>query len=116
MIPFYLAYNESKPDSECFTTVQLTEKQARILFDNTIERMKTLGQSYSTMWRVNYEINDSFDLDAESKKLSPEHYQFAVHVVLDVCQTQPELKDVYEPIKTALMADKRFQAACNAQF
>lgn len=111
MIPFYLAYDESKPDDECFTTVELTEKQARILFDNTIEKMKTLGKSYSTMWRVNYEINDSFDLDAESENLSPEQYRFAAHAVLETCQAQSELKDVYKPIKTALMSDPRFQAA-----
>lgn len=111
MITFYLAYDASKPDNECFTSVKLTDKQARILFDHTLEKMKTLGKSYSTMWRMNYEINDSFDLDAESEDLSPEHYRFAASTVLEICQTQPELKDVYKPIKTALMSDPRFQAA-----
>ena len=72
--------------------------------------MENINQNTGLMWEVNYEICDYLTFDG-AEELSSEEYRTAANAVLKACETEPELKEVYEPIKAAFELEKRFQAA-----
>lgn len=88
----------------------LNKKQAHLLYENTKETMLEIGENTGIMWEMNYEVCDYFSFDG-ADELTPTQYRMAFNAVVKACESVAELKGVYQPIKTALMSDPRFQAA-----
>lgn len=91
-------------------SIELSKIQAHLLYEHTKDMMLEIDADTGLMWQMNYETSDYLSFDG-ADNLTPKQYRIAFDTVVKACETVPELRDVYEPIKTSLMLDPRFQAA-----
>ncbi|MDO4434675.1 MAG: hypothetical protein Q4B82_08885 [Alysiella sp.] len=91
-------------------TTPLNKQQAYAFSLATQKPITQLDEQLGLLWEINYEMFEYFDLDCV-QPLSEKQYPIFANVLINACQNTAELKDVYEPIKTALMADPRWSAA-----
>ena len=113
MIPFYISFDEGKPDDEQFVTVnmdyQAADKLCQLL-DKPLR--KKFGDDFVEAWLIGFRISEYLDLET-ARDFSVDEFNFAVELVLNCCQENEELKQYLEPLRAAFKQDMRYQKAKN---
>lgn len=109
MIPFYISFDEDKPDDEQFVTInmdyQAADKLCKLL-DKPLR--KKFGDDFVEAWLIGFRISEYLDLET-ARDFSVDEFNFVAELVLNCCQENEGLKQYLEPLRVAFKQDVRYK-------